>query len=71
MEYILFQNFDFDFFRNFTGSKRSKKNFPRILIKNIPFDAESDVGKGYMVIFDLFCYYFGPKYDFWKKDEIP
>ena len=40
-------------------------------MKNIPSDAESDVGEGYMVIFDLFCYYFGPKYDFWKKDEIP
>jgi hypothetical protein len=40
-------------------------------MKNIPFDAESDVGEGYMLIFDLFCYYFGPKYDFWKKDEIP
>jgi len=36
-------------------------------MKNIPLDAESDVGEGYMVIFDPSRYYFGPKYDFWKR----
>jgi hypothetical protein len=39
-------------------------------MKKIPFDAEFDIGEGYMVIFDLFCYYVGPKHDLWEKDEI-
>lgn len=41
--------------------------FRQIQVKNISFDAESDVGEGYMVAFDLFYFYRRSNCDFWKK----
>jgi hypothetical protein len=71
MECLVFQNINFDFFRKFFGAKMSKIFFRQILVKNISFDAESDVGEGYMVAFDLFYFYPSSNCNFWKKDEIP
>jgi hypothetical protein len=45
-----------NFFRKFFGAKMSTFFFRQIQVKNISFDAESDVGEGYMVAFDLFYF---------------
>jgi alpha-galactosidase/6-phospho-beta-glucosidase family protein len=39
-------------------------------VKSIPFDAELDAEKGYLVVFDLFCFYPGRNCNFWGTDEI-
>jgi len=71
MECLVFQNINFDFFRKFCGAKMSKNFFRQILVKNISFDAESDVVEGYIVGFDSFYFHPRSNCDFWKKDEIP
>ena len=64
MECLVFQNINFDFFRNFPGSKKSEIFFRPILVKNISFNAEYDVGEGYTVGFDLLRFYSSPNCDF-------
>ena len=39
-------------------------------MKNVSFGAESDVGEGYMVIFEFYYFHSDLNCDFWEKDEI-
>jgi hypothetical protein len=71
MESLVFENMNFNFFRKFPGFKRSKFFFRRILVKSIAFDAEFDVGEGYVVLLIMFAFILVQIAIFWKKDEIP
>jgi len=60
-----------DFFRKLSGIIEGKKILSPILLKAIPFDAKSDGGESYMVVFVLFWFYIDKSDGFRENGEIP